>query len=161
VTKPAVERVHPPDALMRTVVNPVTRRLLRSRFSAPVSKALLLLRYTGRKSGRTYEVPVGYHDIHGQLCLLTNSGWRVNFRGGAPVTVLFRGQQRQAHATLVEDPDEVAAVYHDMITELGLKQAQRRLGIRINVDRAPTKEELADAIRRSGLSIVRLDLDPA
>ena len=158
--KPAVERVRPPDVVMGAI-NPVMRKLLRSRFSGPVGKALLLLRYSGRRSGRTYELPVGYHDIEGQPCLLTNSGWRVNFRGGAPVTIVLQGQPRQAQATLVEDPDTVAAIYHDMISELGVKQAQRRLGIRINVDRPPTKEELADAIRHSGLSIVRLDLQPA
>lgn len=157
---PAVERVHPPDAVIRRV-NPVARWLLRSRFHGPVSKQLLVLRYRGRRSGRTYELPVGYHDIDGDCCLLTNSGWRVNFRGGAPVELVLRGEHRRAHATLVEDPDTVAAVYQDMIAALGVKQAQRRLGIRVNVDRAPTREELVDAIQRSGLSIVRLDLDPA
>lgn len=71
----------------------------------------------------------------------------------------LRGHRLRGVAILQEDPEEVAGVYADMIRRLGPKNAQRRLGIRINVDRAPMREELVDAVGRSGLSIVRLDLD--
>jgi hypothetical protein len=43
----------------------------------------------------------------------------------------------------------------------GLQLAQDlpcRLGIKINVDRMPTHEELVDAIERSGLSLITIDL---
>ncbi len=90
---------------------------------------------------------------------MTSSRWRVNFRGGQPVEVTLRGERKPAIATLTEDPYEVARTYRGMIGRLGLKQAQRRLGIRINVDRVPTEDELADMVRRSGLSIVRLNID--
>jgi hypothetical protein len=59
--------------------------------------------------------------------------------------------------TLVEDVDEVTAAYAAKIDELGWQAAQRRLGIRVNAGRAPTREELAEAIRTSGLSIVVFD----
>ena len=39
---------------------------------------------------------------------LTNSGWRVNFRGGAPVEVTLEGENRRGDAELVEDPEEEA-----------------------------------------------------
>jgi hypothetical protein len=39
-----------------------------------------------------------------------------------------------------------------------VQAAQRRLGIRINVDREPTLEELTEAVRRSGLAMVRIQL---
>lgn len=157
----AVDRVHPPGWLMR-LVNPVTRWLLSSRFHPRVSEALLLLHYSGRRTGRAYTVPAGYHWIDGQLSLLTNSGWRHNFEGGCDIEVTYRGERRPAFAELVSDPAEVASLYHDMIGELGVEQAQRRLGIRVNVDRAPTRDELRDAVVRSGLSVVRLDLrEPA
>lgn len=155
--RPAVERVHPPDALMKAV-NPVMRRVLTSRFGRRMGDMLLLLRYTGRTSGRRYEIPVGYHAVDGRLTLLTNSGWRVNFRGGRDAEVFVRGRWLQTTATLDEDPDVVAAWYAREVRRLGRKAAQRRLGIRINVDRDPTLEELREAIERSGLSMVRLDL---
>jgi hypothetical protein len=52
----------------------------------------------------------------------------------------------------------VTDVYQGMIDRLGWQAAQRRLGIWINVGRPPTRDELVEAVRKSGLSIVRLDL---
>ena len=49
--------------IMRTLVgaaNPLITRLLGSRFAGPLAGSLLLLRYQGRRSGRTYTTPVGY-----------------------------------------------------------------------------------------------------
>jgi hypothetical protein len=160
--RPAVERAHPPDAVMK-LVNPLMRRILTSRFRGKLGNSALVLHYVGRRSGNRYDLPVGYHDIAGQLSLLTNSAWRVNFRNGRALEVTLRGERRPADATLIEDPATVAATYRTMIEQLGLKAAQRRLGIRINVDRVPTEVELADMVRRSGLSIVevRIDARPA
>ena len=75
--RPAVERVHSPDALLR-LINPLMRRLIsRGRFGSQ----LLLLHYVGRRSGRPFDVPAGYRVIDGVVSVLTNSGWRHNFAG--------------------------------------------------------------------------------
>jgi hypothetical protein len=154
---PAVERSHPPRKVIRAV-NPVLRAVLSSRFHAPISDQLLVLHFTGRRTGRRYSLPVGYRDVDGRMAVLTNSGWRVNFRGGADVQLTLHGRMHPARATLVEDPGQVARVYRDLIEQVGVARAQRRLGIRINVDRVPTQEELVEAAGRHGLSIVYLDL---
>ena len=49
------------------VINPVMRRLLTS---GRGPQALLLLHYTGRKSGRIFDLPVGYHEIDGRTYVL-------------------------------------------------------------------------------------------
>jgi len=150
--------MHPPDVLWKYVVNPLMRRLLKAPTHALVDDQLVLLGYRGRKSGMHYELPVGYHWIDGIPKVLTNSGWRVNFRGGHPVRVWFKGDWYSGTGTLVEEPDEVARVYTRLMEEAGWKRAARRLGIRINVGRTPTHDELVDASRREGLSIVELDI---
>jgi len=155
--RPAVERVKPPEAMVK-VANPIMRWLLESPLHRLVDKHLMLLRFRGRRTGRAYVVAVGRRTIDGQLAALTNSGWRVNFRGGAPVEVSLEGEHRRGDAELVEKPEEVARIYANLIEEYGREQAGRRLGIRINVDRMPTHEELVDAIERSGLSLVAVDL---
>jgi hypothetical protein len=151
----AVTRTTPPLVLVR-VLNPVLRTVLRSRFQRPVSKGLLLLHLTGRRTGRRYDIPVGHHRIVGRLSVLTNSPWRANVRGGADVDVTFNGQRERMHAEIDEDPQRVAAVYRTIIDELGWKQAQRRLGISIHVGRTPTLDELEQAVRQSGLSVISL-----
>jgi hypothetical protein len=149
----AVERRHPPGALM-TLINPIVRRLV-SRGRA--ADQLLVLHYTGRRTGQRYDVPAGYHLVDGVPTVFTNSGWRHNFAGGRDIEVTLRGQRRAARAGLVSDPPTVAAVYRRLIDELGWRAAQRRMGIRITVGRTPTLDELQDAVTRSGLCLVRLD----
>lgn len=90
------------------------------------------------------------------VSVLTNSSWRHNFAGGKDIDVTLRGWDRGARAVLIDDPDTVAAVYERLIGELGPSRAERRLGLRINLGRAPTYGELRDAVQRSGLSIVQI-----
>lgn len=119
---------------------------------------LLLIRVVGRRSGRRLEIVAGRHELDGRPATFTNSIWRLNFRGGRDCEVVLGGVEHHAHADLIEDPERVAGVYGALIDRLGNRDAQRRLGIRINVDRRPTDEELAAAVRSSGLSIASFDL---
>ncbi len=94
--------------------------------------------------------------------VLTSSAWRVNVRGGpTAVEVTLFGRRLPGTAVLEEDPVAVARVYRGLIDELGTDTALRRLGIRINLDRAPTEGELADAARREHLSVLYLDVPGA
>lgn len=135
------------------LVNPIVRRLVaRGRLADHV----LLLHYEGRRSGRRFDVPAGYHLIEGQVSVFSSSGWRHNFAGGREIEVTMRGGRLPARAELCDDPDEVSAIYERLVEDLGLDQARRRLGLRFNIARAPTREELRDAIQRSRLSLVRI-----
>ncbi len=90
------------------------------------------------------------------MSVFTNSGWRHNFAGGRNIEVTLKRVRQPAEAVLCDDPDEVAEIYERLIEDLGTDRAARRLGLRFNVDRAPTRDELKDCIRCSGLSIVRV-----
>lgn len=136
----AVERVHPPDALMR-VVNPLTRRRVRRGKPAALADRVLVLHFRGR------------------LASLTNSGWRRNFRDRRPAEITLAGERIRAEAALTDDPDEVANIYEELIDDVGLERAGRELGIRINVDRRPAHDELRDMVERSGLSVLWYDLE--
>jgi hypothetical protein len=59
---------------------------------------------------------------------------------------------------MVTDPPTVAGVHRRLVDEIGRQAAQRRTGIPVTVGRAPALEELQDAVTRSGLSLVRLEL---
>ena len=155
--RPAVQRSQPPKAPFR-VVNRVLGWLLASpRRASRVGEHLLLLHLSGRKTGRRIDVPVAFRDASdGRLLVLTSSGWRVNLRGRPEVEVTLRGRRCPATAELVEDVDAVAAVLRALICQQGYAKAGRRMGIRINVDRVPTQEELVDAAGRDGLSLIYL-----
>jgi F420H(2)-dependent quinone reductase len=157
--RPAVQRVRPPKGPYR-VINRIMRWLLSSpRRARRIGRHLLLLHVTGRRTGRQIVFPVAYrHTDDGRLLVLTNSPWRINLRDNPAAAVTLLGEQRPAQAELIEDPAAVAKIYHALIEQDGHARAGRRMGIRINVPRTPTLDELAEAARRDGLAAVYLDV---
>jgi hypothetical protein len=135
---------------MRRLVNPVVRRVARSPASRWTGE-LLLLEFTGRRTGRQLSVPVlGRH--HGDaLYALTDGTWALNFSGGAPVRVTYRGSTRTATGVLVADQAEAAAVLRTAIATSGA----RHVGLQVPPDWTGSDAELC-ALRRA----VRLETGP-
>ena len=52
-----------------------------------MANRLVVLRFTGRKTGRAFEIPIGHRVIDGRMAILTNSRWRHNFAGGLDIVV--------------------------------------------------------------------------
>ena len=65
--------------------------------------SMLMVTYTGRKSGRTFSLPVSYKQRGDELligvALPDKKNWWRNFSGeGGPVTVTLHGAERTGHA---------------------------------------------------------------
>lgn len=95
---------------MRAVMgaaNPAIKGLLGSRFAGPMAKALMLLRFTGRKSGKVYTTPVGYVREGDSVVVVTSPTyqWWKNVRDGAEVEVRLDGSWRKAHARVLQADD--------------------------------------------------------
>jgi hypothetical protein len=150
-----VKRSVPPTALVK-MGSPLVRMLLDSPLHGMLGDSFLVLHLTGRRTGRRYDIPVGYVDMEGKLTVVTVARWRVNLRGGADVEVTLCGCLRPMHALLEEDPAAVAVSYRAMIDRIGWRKAQRQLGISLPGGRAPTVLELSDAAREYGWSVITL-----
>ncbi len=150
-----VKRSVPPPALVK-MGNPLVRLLLGSPLHRVLDDSFLVLHLTGRKTGRRYDIPVGYVDMEGKLTVVTIARWRANLRGGADVEVTLRGRLRPMHALLEEDPAAVAVSYQAMIARIGRNKAQHQLGISLPAARPPTALELQDAAREYGWSVISL-----
>lgn len=90
--------------------NPLMAWLLRSPLHGLLDKNFLLVKVTGRKSGRIYTTPVNYMR-DGDMLWVTSTRrrtWWRNLRGGAPLDVLLKGKQLKAHAEVITEPEEVA-----------------------------------------------------
>lgn len=151
---PPVERVYPPK-LMFMVVNPLMTWALNTGFGKKV-EGLARLEFKGRKSGKDYKLVSALQEVGDRVGVLTNSGWRWNFENGYPVTVITGGERKEMTGTLEADPEEVARIYGHRIEELGVDMAARRLGVKINVDRTPSHDELTDLAKKEGLSVIFL-----
>jgi deazaflavin-dependent oxidoreductase (nitroreductase family) len=90
--------------------NGLVLTVLRSRAHGLLSGMAIELRYTGRRSGRQFAVPVQYAR-DGQRLLVavqdpSSTTWWRNFRTPQPVSVRLRGQLRAGTARLVDPDDE-------------------------------------------------------
>ncbi len=152
--RPPVEDSRPPRQVLR-FVNPVIRTLLRSPLHRPLSKQLMLLSVSGRRTGRTITVPVGRHESNGMLLVSVSGGWRYNLRGGAPVRVTLDGSELEGYADIEEDPDQVAQTFKMLLDRLG-PRGPSLLGLKVNVQRSPTVEEVQPAVAQRWIARVRL-----
>nr|WP_297430324.1 nitroreductase/quinone reductase family protein [uncultured Actinotalea sp.] len=152
-----MEASHPPRAMVRAV-NPFMRWLLSSPGRAGRAEGeLMLLHVTGRRTGRTYDIPIGYHrGTDGRLVVVTDAPWRLNLRDLPDVEVTLRGVRRPARAELVEDPGATADDYLSRIDRSRPRASARRAGLRLSEDRVPTREELVDVARREHLCTIQL-----
>jgi deazaflavin-dependent oxidoreductase (nitroreductase family) len=89
------------------LVNPVVRCLLRSPGHRVLSGSVLLLTYTGRRSGARRELPVMYAVLDDRYLVVAGQPeaktWWRNFTGDAqPVTVTMAGRRLSCQARLLE-----------------------------------------------------------
>jgi hypothetical protein len=131
---------------MTRIGNVFVRPLLRSSAGKGIHE-LALLSFVGRLSGKRYEVPVEYHELHGEPLILTASAWRANLRGGAGVELVHEGRRVPMRAELIEDPDEVASLYEALIQQIGIANAKAtKIGLEVIGEEMPTHQEIRDAV---------------
>jgi hypothetical protein len=68
-----------------------------------MSKDVMLITFTGRRSGRSYTTPVSYVREGQAVRCFTGSDipWWRNLRGGASVSLRIRGKDQQGHAEAI------------------------------------------------------------
>jgi hypothetical protein len=144
--EPYVRSFEPAKRMRRLfrIGNAMLRPVLRSALGRRMT-TLAVLSFEGRRTGRRYSVPVSYYELAGRGLVLTASGWRFNFRGGADVWLTRAGRTVPARAALTADPDDVADVYQALLGRDGVK-GSRKFGVVLAGDRMPTHEELVEAI---------------
>lgn len=153
---PARIRRSVPSPRVLHMVNPFVVALLRSPLHGLLSKQVLLLTFTGRKSGKTFTIPVEYSAEGNILTIWSGHRWCANLRGGAPVEVRLRGRQLTAWADVIDDRDELLAEVDRYVERYGLKGASMRIGIVLDMRPPLTREELTEALR--GRVVVRVAL---
>src|SRR5580692_6041978 len=144
------------QARIMRAVNVPMRAVLRLPFPTPLSANLMLISYTGVKSGKAYLQPVSYAR-EGETLLTPGGGrWTLNLKGGRTVTLRLRGRNVPAHADLVSDPAEVERLLG--VIALGNPRAMRFLPIPRRPDGRLDPNVLETAIRH-GFCVVRWHLD--
>ena len=142
------------SSVMRAVNVPM-RLALGLPFPTPLGGSLMLISYTGRRTGKAYRQPVSY--ARDGATLLTPGGgrWTLNLAGGRPVRIRLRGRDVQARPELVRDPEEVERLLGVIASEN--PRAARFIPIPRRADGRLDPEVLGAALR-NGFTIVRWHL---
>jgi hypothetical protein len=85
------------------------------RLGGLVNRNIALLTYTGRRSGRSFTIPVAYRRAGNGIVVNANlpetKTWWRNFLGdGGPVSVQFDGTERNGHAVASRDSEGRVAI---------------------------------------------------
>src|SRR3954452_21702837 len=143
----------PPPPWVRRFANPMIKALLRSPLHGLMSKGIMVLTFTGRKSSKEFITPIRYARDGDVILCFTDRPWWKNLRGGAPVTVRVRGKDIRGTATVVEAPEAVLAGIKQFLSDNGIGQAGIA-GLKIGAGDNPTDAELAAALQ--GRVIIRI-----
>jgi len=139
------------------LINTVPAALLRSPLHGPVSKKLLLLTFTGRRSGKRFTTPVGYFQTDDRTVLFaTERPWAKNLANGAPVELRLRGRTVRGRSEVAEEEGALTEALGEMLAiDPGFG---RFFGVAVGADGRPVPEQVRQA-RERGLRVVRVRLD--
>jgi F420H(2)-dependent quinone reductase len=118
-----VDRIRRPalrGTLLGTVLrlsNPLIKTVLRSRLHWLLSRWLLLLTWTSRKTGRRRTTPLSYVREGPVVYLTTGDRWSADLVGGAPVHVRLVGRWYDGHADVVRDRNESLKLFERLFRD--------------------------------------------
>lgn len=129
---------------IQKIGNRIVKFLLNTPFHGLVSGSLMLITFTGRKSGKIYTTPVQYGREGNTVTFFSQKqrSWWKNLLGGAPVNLRLQGRDVQGTAEALPDTDE--ATLRETLKRLYPKASQ---------------QQMDEMLPR--LVLVRVQLDPA
>jgi len=146
------------QATLMRVINVPMRRILALRFPTPLSKRLMLVYLTGRRSGRSYRQPVSYVQDGGSLLTPGGGNWKLNLEPGRPERLRLDGRDVSARPELIDDVDEIDEALFTM-TSVNPRTASF-IPIARRDDGHFDRDGLINAVAH-GFRIVRWHLEPS
>ncbi|MFZ6031601.1 MAG: hypothetical protein ACOYYS_28165 [Chloroflexota bacterium] len=125
--------------------NPIITVILQSPFHWLLSNQMMLVSYTGHKSGQTYRTPVSYVELDDKpdehvLLVISKPRrmWWRSLRGGE-ANVLLRGKVRHAQTEVFTGDAAIPAL---KTYALRSPQVAKSLGVGLDADRKPLAEDI-------------------
>ena len=124
--------------------------MLRSPLHGLVSKDMMLITVSGRKTGKQYTIPVSYaRDGDLVICSADRSrGWWKNVRSGETVTMQLRGRKVPGRARVIAD-DKEALIKGIETMLVQVPRDASHVDIRLDENNMPLAEDLVSRHRLS------------
>jgi hypothetical protein len=138
------------------MINVPMRLLLRLPFKTPLNRRLMLLSFTGRKTGRAYRQPVSYVPDGDTLLTPAGGRWKLNLREGEPIRIRLRGRDVLGRPEFIRNVEEVERLLRRM---MAINPRITSFVPFIGRDGQVDRDRMEAAIGR-GFSIVRWSVEP-
>lgn len=115
--------------------------ILRSPLHRMVSSKIMLITFTGSKSGQPYTTPVSYMQHDDIITLFTHGKWWKNCQDDAPVRLRIRGKDIAGSAeVVVEDKEAIARALTEHLRDNHVDA--RAYGVTYDADGNPRPDEV-------------------
>jgi deazaflavin-dependent oxidoreductase (nitroreductase family) len=145
---------------MNKIANPFVRFILRSPFHKMMSAVVMLITYRGRKSGKTYTLPVNYVQVGKTIYIVPGmpeqKTWWRNLRGGAEVTLALKGKSVSGSAMVLEgDAEGATEALRHYLTRF--RPSAKLHHVRLEADGSFHADDLQKAAR--DLTVVKVECE--
>ena len=140
-----------------TFVNPIVVALARSILYRLVSHQVVVLDFSGRRSGRRYTIPVTYMRRDGKvLCMTERKGiWWRNLQGGVPVQLTLNGRSVSTTSQVeIDNNQQIAAALR--LFCLRSRISAYFAGVGFDSDGEPNSTDLSRAAEQHALITLTL-----
>ena len=135
-----------PDPLFK-IINLIVKVLLSSPLHFIMSKSVMVITFTGRKSGNIYSTPVRYLEVNNEIRFFTSAHgkWWRNLKGGADVKLRIKGRNEDYSAEVL-DP-KLSDIRSDLVEFLSyFPQDAVYHDIGLNKDKSLVEADLISAL---------------
>ncbi len=136
-------------------MNQVMSFLLHSPLQGALGSQLVLLTFTGRKSGKTYTTPLGYTKRGDIVVLFTDHAWYKNLLEHPSVTLRLQGKELKGNAEVIHDDKErIAKELAAFVQERS--GAARAYSVKLDASKQPDPASVQQAAQLFTLIYVHL-----
>jgi deazaflavin-dependent oxidoreductase (nitroreductase family) len=129
--------------------------MLRSPLHRVASRSVMLITFSGRKSGKIYTTPISYAREGDVVTAFTGAKWSRNLVGGAPVTLNIKNKDYQGAADVVDDKEAVAKALRTFLNQV--RSDARFYQVKFDDDGQPNWEDVQRAAQRCVMLRVQLN----
>lgn len=128
------------------IINPLMRLTLRSPLHFMFSSSLMLITFSGRKSGKLFTTPVRYMRVGNKVSCFTaktNQWWR-NVQANPQIVLRVAGKNYECEASIVTDESErIAAAIRNLL--VSFPNDAPYYEIELQADKTPVEKDLLRA----------------
>ena len=144
------------SASIPPLLNRVMSAVLRSPLHGIASRSVMLITFSGRKSGSSYTTPISYLREGDMVKAFSHARWTKNLAGGAPVTLNIRNKEYHGQADLVTDDKETIA--RELQQFLNTVRSDARFyQVKFDEDGTPNWDDVQRAAQSSYMLKIQID----